>query len=105
MASMNRNTSLTIGTTASIVSEGIQTHNTERILITLINASTGGQVITIATGDMAENNKGVPLSIGGVYQESKDAGFTPTQKHISAISDVAGATLSVHERHIVEGGS
>ena len=100
----NRNASLTIGTTAQIVSEEIQTNNLKRTIITLINSSIGGQIITIAIGDHAANNKGVPLNPGGYWQESIDAGFTPTQSFITAISDVAGGILSIQERITSKGG-
>jgi len=97
----NRNVSQTIGTDATIISEQTSPPDTERKLVTLVNASTGGQIITIAIGDIAVSNQGIPLNPGGYYHESHDAGFTPTQSHISAISSAAGGTLSIQERILV----
>jgi len=98
---INRNIDLDVGTSVVIVSNEIQFPTNERKLISLINNSTGGQKITIAIGDLAQSNKGIVLSPGGYYQESHDAGFTPTQAHITAISDLADGSLSIQERIIV----
>lgn len=100
---INRNMDITVGTSVVIVSEEVRYPQQERKLFTLINNSTGGQVITVAIGDQATTNKGIVLSPGGYYQESHDAGFTPTQTHITAVSDLAGGSLSVQERLIVRG--
>jgi hypothetical protein len=98
---INRNASVTVGTDAVIISESVNFPYEERKVLTIINSSTGGQIITVSIGDMSTANSGIPLSPGGYYQESHDAGFTPTQAHISAISSAAGGTLSIQERKLV----
>lgn len=98
---INRNVSLTVGATVTMVSEEVQYPTHERKVISLINTSTAGQVITIAIGDQAGLGSGIVLNVGGYYHESHDAGFTPTQNFITAISTAAGGTLSIQERIIV----
>ena len=99
-----RNSTLTIGTSAVVVSEEQYQGNAERSVILIINTSTGGQKITIAPDDEATSGIGIVLGAGGFYQDSKDSGYIPTQTRISAISDIAGGTISIHERVIVKRG-
>lgn len=100
---INRNIDMTIGTSVVVVSKQVQFPTNERKVITLINNSTSGQIITIAIGDQALTNKGITLYPGGFYQESHDAGFIPTQVHITAISDGASGSLSIQERILLRG--
>lgn len=95
----NRNANLTIGTTSQHISDLVDSAQ-KRILITLTNISTGGQLINLAIGAEAVSGQGLPLSVGGFYQEVKSEGFEVTQDFIAAVSDVAGATLSIQERLI-----
>jgi len=96
---LNRNTSVSVGTSAVVVSEitlpGI------RKVLSIINTSTGGQVISLGFGNVeAANGQGVQLNPSGFYVESQDTGFIVTQDRVSAISDAAGGTLAVMERVI-----
>lgn len=100
---INRNYSLTVGTTVTVVSEQTNYPTNERKVISLINTSTGGQNITIAFSDQAIAGSGVFLAPGGYYQESHDAGFTPSQAQITAVSSGAGGTLAIQERILVRG--
>lgn len=97
---INRNVSLTVGTSLVNVTEEVG-QNQERKVLTLMNTSTSGQKITINIGDQAVSGTGIQLSVGGYYHESKDAGFTPTQTFVTAIADAASGTLSVQERKLV----
>lgn len=96
------NSSETIGTDPVVVSEQ-KDLPAERSVIYMVNRSTGGQIITISPYTEAKNGEGIVISPGGFYQESKDSGFIPTQYRISAVSDVAGAILSIHERVVQHG--
>lgn len=97
MVERNRNSNLTIGTTPVRVSELVDTKQ-KRILITLSNISTGGQTINLSIGNDAVSGVGLSLAVGGFYQEVRSEGFEATQDFISAISSVAGGTLSIQER-------
>ena len=103
MEELIRNTTLSVGTSAVIASEEQYLDNATRSVILIINTSTGGQKISISVGDEATSGQGIVLSAGGFYQDSKDSGYLPTQKRISAISDLAGGTISIHER-VLQGG-
>jgi len=70
----------------------------KRVLFSLTNISTGGQVITINFGQDAVAGQGIVLSAGGFYIESADAGFSPTNEDIYAISSLAGGLLAIQER-------
>lgn len=95
---LNRNERLTIDTSASVVSIEKFNGNARRSSITLINTSTTGQVITIAVGETAADGHGIVLNPGGVWQDSRDGGYWPTQSQITAVSDAAGGALSIQER-------
>jgi hypothetical protein len=98
MEELNRNVSVTVGTDSTIVSEARNTLVNYRKFISIINTSTGGQVINLTFTDEAGAGKGVQLSVGGFYVESQDAGFTVTNSRISAISNIAGGTVAISER-------
>ena len=100
---LNRNQSITVGTSLVEISDEQPFPTNERKVITLINTSTAGQKITVSIGDEAAGTAGIVLNVGGYYHESHDAGFTPTQSRITAIADGAGGTLSVQERIIIRG--
>ena len=73
----------------------------QRSAVIITNTSTAGQVIYIAVGQEAKVGEGIPLSVGGVYQDTMDAGYKPSNKQIQAISSAVGGLVSVHERIIV----
>lgn len=97
---INRNGSQTIGTDAAVVSKKQGENNTIRSNISIINTSTGGQVISISIGAEAVAGSGIPLSPGGVYQDNRDGNYLPTQEVITAISNLAGGTIAIQERLI-----
>lgn len=99
MAENIRDEAVAVGTDVVIVSPDMTT--AERNALILTNTSTGGQVISLAFGAEAKAGSGIVLSPGGFHSESKDAGFKPTNKSITAISSLAGGTLAVHERMFV----
>ena len=94
----HRNESQTIGVTASVVSVEKDNSNFKRQSITIINTSTGGQKITIAIGQTAVSGQGLQLGAGGSWNDSQDSGYKPTQREITAISDIAGGTIAIQER-------
>lgn len=98
MSELNINQSVTVGTDPVVVSVERDNTNGRRVGIILINTSAGGQVISLAIDAPAVAGAGVVLSPGGVWQDSMDGGYYPTQKRVVAISDVAGGTLSHQER-------
>ena len=102
MQEVNRNTKQSIGTTAEVVSLQQEEPN-ERVVIFITNTSTGGEIINISIDEEAKAGEGIQLQAGGYYQESKETGFKPTQRQISAICDGAGGEISIHERIIIGG--
>jgi len=95
-----RNESITVGTDPIEISQekGLNTGNRSDIII--INTSTGGQVITLAVDAQAENGKGIVLNVGGSIDFTITGNVFPTQKQITAISNLAGGTISLFERVI-----
>lgn len=101
---INRNEQITINQAApSVVSVERNNNNGQRQSIILINTSTAAQIITIAIDSEASSNKGIVLNAGGVWQDSADGGYIPTQKQITAIASADDAKLSIQERVIKRG--
>lgn len=94
------NKAVTISTTNVVLSE--ERGNDERTFLSIVNTSTGGQVISVAFGQEAVALSGVVLYPGGVYSESREAGFRMTQHNVTAISSGAGGTVAVSERISME---
>jgi hypothetical protein len=97
---LQRDTSATVGTTSSVLSEECFQ---ERTFINITNTSSAGQKISLAFGAEAVLGAGITLSPGGFYSESKDV-KSITQRQISAVSDGAGATVAIAERVTMRGG-
>lgn len=74
----------------------------QRSAVIITNTSTGGQVITLAMGQEAVAGAGIVLSVGGVYQDSRDGQYMPSNKQINAISSGAGGTVAVQERILLD---
>jgi len=96
MGEVQRNSSVTVGTSPIEVCTDI--YDNARIELTIQNISSAAQNVFLAIDDDATTSKGMKISVGGFYSVSEDAGFKPTTKRISAISDGAGATLLIMER-------
>ena len=94
----NRNTIQTIDVTASVISVEKDNSNFKRKSIIIINTSTGGQKISLAIAETAVSGYGIVLSPGGSWQDSQESGYSPTQREITAISDIAGGTIAIQER-------
>jgi len=75
----------------------------QRSFISITNTSVGGQVMYVSIGQEAVVGNGIALYQGGVYQESTDAGYKPTNKQINIISSAAAGTIAVQERIFVRG--
>ena len=91
-----RNSAQTIGATALIVVPTLEVG--KRNAISIINTSTGGQIITLSWGVEAQAGKGIVLFTGGSWSESRDNVFTPSTEQIWAISSAAAGTLAIHDR-------
>lgn len=98
----DRNTKLTIGTSPVIISTEKENNNQTRKSIWIVNKSTAGQIVTVSIGESAEDGAGIPLYPGGSYGDVESEGYTATQKQLFAISDVAGALISIQERGYLE---
>lgn len=94
MAEDVSNRSIAVSTSAIEVAPDLS--DVERVFISISNVS--GAQCFLAIGQEATLNAGIPLSVGGTYTESKDAGFKPTRKQITAISSGVGCTLAISER-------
>lgn len=94
----NINTSVNIGDTATVISVERDNNNGKRASIIITNISTGGELVSISIDSTAVDGVGIVLSPGGVWSDSRDGGYWPTQKHITAIGSAAGATIAIQER-------
>ena len=90
-----RNATVAVDTTAVAVAP-----ERDRISIYLRNSSTAGQTITLVCSDTqtATVLAGMPLKQGDFIIDSDNEKYECWDGNISAISDVAGAVLSVYER-------
>ena len=91
---------VTIGTSVVLVAQELIP--TQRKSIVLINASTGGQTITVYINGDAATGVGIPLSPGGTISDSADGNapdsYFPPSFQYTAISSGAGGVLAVIER-------
>lgn len=99
MQTLDTAKSQTIDTTSALVS---QECFQERVFFSVVNTSTGGQVISLTFGQEAKASQGIVLYPGGYYSESKDA-QPITQRQIQAISSAAGGAIAVQERIYMKG--
>lgn len=91
------NKSISVGTSAVKLADDLAP--TQRKFISIINTSTGGQVISISINADPANGQGIVLSPGGSYTDSQDgAGYFPPSFNIQAISDLAGGKVAILER-------
>lgn len=95
------NYAVTVGTTNTKVSEQCFQ---QRVSITITNISTGGQVISIGDGQEAVNGEGIVLYAGGVYNDSMDGQYKPSNSIINAISSAVGGIIAVKERVMARKG-
>lgn len=100
MQELNRNVSVAVGTDNVELSGEKNTLVTYRKFISIVNTSTAGQIISISVADEGANSAGIPLSVGGLYLESEDAGFKPTNRRICAVSSAAAGSVAISERII-----
>jgi len=93
-----RNVGVAVDTTTTVLSEAKNTNHQQRKVITIINNSSAGQIISIAIEDEAGTTIGGILNVGGHYQESQSEDFLPTNARITAVSSAAGGTVAIMER-------
>ena len=96
---LTKNISVTVGTTQLEVSPECYQ---QRSAIVITNTSIGGQVISISIGEEAKAGQGISLSPGGVYQDSRDGAYMPSNRQVNAISNLAGGTIALHERVLID---
>jgi hypothetical protein len=94
------NTTLTVGTDPVVAAINRTALNSTRRSIIILNESTGGQKVSLAVGETAVSGSGIVLYIGGSFDRSPNE--EPPQVEITAISDIAGAIISIYEE--VENG-
>jgi len=85
----------TIPLTAAVVSKAV--FNGQRKVLSLMNTSLAGEIISIGILNQAKAGQGIVLNPGDRYVESIDAGYSPSNEQVTAIASVATATLAVHE--------
>lgn len=88
---------LTIGTSVQVVSENQVIGRSERVRLVLTNVSTGGQTISISTSGEAVASQGLVLSPGGHVAWDKKSPISIIQSRVTAIADLAGGSLAIHE--------
>jgi len=84
-----------IGTTASVISQPV--FNGQRAVLALTNISTAGQVISVGVLSQAKAGQGIVLQPLDRYVESQDAGYSPSNEQVTAISSGAGGVLAIQE--------
>lgn len=90
------NKAVSVGTTPVIAVPTLE--RGKRSSISLINTSTGGQIITLSWGLESTPGSGIVLFAGGSWSESRDTVFTPSTEQIWAVASASGGTLAVHDR-------
>ena len=94
-----RNAAVGVGTTAVQLALALQIGQRKSLVIT--NTSTGGQIITIATGAQAPTAlAGIVLYPGGSWSESLDSSFVPSNLEFWGIASAANGTVAIQERII-----
>lgn len=98
MEPLERNEDYTIGTTVTRVCDSLVASQGERLVLFVENNSTGGQTFRVAIGATATSTKGIRLTPGGSITWQKELGIPVTQSFVTAVSDLAGGTLTIFER-------
>lgn len=94
-----RNTSVSVGTASVVLSDECFQ---QRSALIISNTSTGGQIIYISVGQDAVVGNGVFIAPGGVYQDTRDGSYFPTNLQINGISNLAGGTVAIQERILMD---
>ena len=92
---MSRNDTVTVADTSGKVLEA-----QERKFLYIRNSSSAGEKITLVLNNSvaAVSNEGIVLSPGQAFVETDSESFKCWRGEVQAISDVAGATISISER-------
>lgn len=93
----NRNVKFTLPTTSTIISEQLG-FDSQRVFISIINTSTGGETVSLGIEDEAKAGQGIVLSPGGTYSESADGINFPTNAQFTALGSANTATIALAER-------
>lgn len=70
----------------------------QRSAIIITNTSAAGQKIYITVGQESTIGIGTMIAPGGVYSDTRDGVYLPSNEQINAIADAANATVAVQER-------
>lgn len=92
-----RDAVVTVGASSTELSPEVGISGQRRV-ITITNASTGGQVIRITFGKEGDGSIGIILYPTGSWSESIDSAYRPTNLRICAYANAAGGTVNIHER-------
>lgn len=93
-----KNSALSVGTTPTLLSPVLPLGARKSLVIT--NTSTGGQIIYLAWGEVAQVGRGIALYPSGTWCESIDNAYIPSTQEIWTVSSAAGGTLAIQERLI-----
>jgi hypothetical protein len=97
MEDRQRNVSVTVGTTNTVLSEARNTNIDRRKSIVITNTSTSAQVINVTFTDESGAGVGTNLNVGGYLALAEDLGYIPPQGRVNAISSAAGGTVAIWE--------
>jgi hypothetical protein len=96
MESIPRDEEIAMG--ASLLEISPEVPMGQRQIIVIKNISTGGESVALGFGKNAVIGKGVNLTVSGVWVESIDAVYKPTNLRITAIGSGPGSIVAIHER-------
>jgi len=94
--SNTRNESVSVGVSSVILADACP-KSTKRTQFIIINTSTTAKITIVKSDTAAVSGAGIVLNPSGSFAESTDSGYKCYQGKMSAISDVAGGTLSIVE--------
>ena len=97
MSELNINKSVTIDALQVISVERNNGNGTRKAFL-IQNTSLLGEKISVSIGAEAVLGAGIVLSPGGVWSDTADSGYLPTQQQITAIASAITATLAIQER-------
>jgi len=103
MVESPREIDITVGTSLTELSSQKDGIVQKRVVITITNSSTGGQILRVATGIDAATGIGRILYPGGSMNDSSESGYQASQLRITAVSSAAGGVATVSERVEVTG--
>jgi len=96
--SNTRNESIPVDTSSVMIADLVP-KSTKRTQLIVINTSTTAKITIVKSDQAAVAGAGIVLNPSGSFAESTDSGYKCYQGKMSAISDVAGGTISIVESY------